>query len=96
MDDYSNAGTKHQYRGMIFVLDGLSGGGKTTLAKMLTQTIKHIGFSVSATTRDMRAGEIDGEDYIFMTKEVFLERKEQGYFLETTEVAGNYYGDSQK
>lgn len=84
--------TKNRFRGMILVLDGLLGGGKTTLARLLTQTEKHIKFSVSATTRPMRDGEIDGLNYHFMTKEEFLEKKEQGFFLETTEVVGEYYG----
>lgn len=83
---------KNKFRGMILVLDGLLGGGKTTLARLLTQTEKHINFSVSATTRLKRDGEIDGQNYHFMTKEEFLEKKEQGFFIETTEVVGNYYG----
>lgn len=81
-----------QYRGMIFVLDGLLGGGKTTLGRLLTQTEKHINFSVSATTRDKRPNEIDGVDYHFMSKEKFLEKDKEGFFLEKTERVGNYYG----
>lgn len=96
MEDFTNAGNKSKYRGMIFVLEGLSGGGKTTLGRLLTQTEKHINFSVSATTRGMRDGDVDGVDYIFMSKEEFLEKKEQGYFLETTDRFGNYYGTPQQ
>jgi len=84
--------SKNKFRGMILVLDGLLGGGKTTLARLLTQTEKHIKFSVSATTRPKREGEVDGLNYHFMTKEEFLKKKEEGFFLETTEVVGQYYG----
>ncbi|HAG52265.1 MAG TPA: guanylate kinase [Alphaproteobacteria bacterium] len=84
--------SKNKFRGMILVLDGLLGGGKTTLARLLTQTEKHIKFSVSATTRPQREGEVDGLNYHFMTKEEFLKKKEEGFFLETTEVVGQYYG----
>lgn len=83
---------KNDFRGMILVLDGLMGGGKTTMARLLTQTEKHIKFSVSATTRTKRENEVDGLNYHFMSKEEFLEKKQQGFFLETTERAGNLYG----
>ena len=92
MEDYSDVGNKSKYRGMIFILDGLSGGGKTTLARMMTQTEKHIECSVSATTRNMRPGETDGIDYHFITKEEFLKKEQEGYFLEITDRFGNFYG----
>ncbi|MCP4354896.1 MAG: guanylate kinase [Proteobacteria bacterium] len=92
MEDYSTAGIKNKYRGMIFILDGLSGGGKTTLARMITQTEKHIEVSVSATTRDIRPGETNGIDYHFITKEEFLQKNKEGFFLETTDRFGNLYG----
>ena len=91
-DNINDVFSKNRFRGMILVLDGLLGGGKTTLARLLTQTEKHIKFSVSATTRPMREGEVDGLNYHFMTKEEFLKKKEEGFFLETTEVVGEYYG----
>lgn len=92
LDQIQDHFSKNRFRGMILVLDGLLGGGKTTLARLLTQTEKHINFSVSATTRPKREGEVDGLNYHFMTKEEFLKKKEEGYFLETTERLGNYYG----
>jgi guanylate kinase len=92
LDQIQDHFSKNRFRGMILVLDGLLGGGKTTLARLLTQTEKHINFSVSATTRPQREGEVDGLNYHFMTKEEFLQKKEEGYFLETTERLGNYYG----
>jgi guanylate kinase len=85
-----------EHRGMIFVLDGLLGGGKTTLGRLLTQTEKYIQFSVSATTRPIRPNEIDGVDYHFMTKEEFLEKEKQGYFLETSKTADNFYGTPKR
>lgn len=84
--------TKNRFRGMILVLDGLLGGGKTTLARLLTQTEKHIKFSVSVTTRPMREGEVDGLNYHFMTKEEFLQKEKEGFFLETTKVLDDFYG----
>jgi|TARA_Y100001960_G_scaffold67037_1_gene70762 guanylate kinase len=92
LDNINDVFTQNKFRGMVLVLDGLLGGGKTTLARLLTQTEKHINFSISATTRPKREGEIDGLNYHFMTKEEFLQKKEEGYFLETTERLGNYYG----
>ena len=92
IDNIQDHFSKNRFRGMILVLDGLLGGGKTTLARLLTQTEKHINFSVSATTRPQREGEVDGLNYHFMTKEEFLKKKSEGYFLETTERLGNYYG----
>ncbi|PPR08883.1 MAG: Guanylate kinase [Proteobacteria bacterium] len=92
LDNINDVFTQNKFRGMVLVLDGLLGGGKTTLARLLTQTEKHINFSISATTRPKREGEVDGLNYHFMTKEEFLQKKEEGYFLETTERLGNYYG----
>ena len=86
----------NDFRGMILVLDGLMGGGKTTMARLLTQTEKHINFSVSATTREKRENEVNGLNYHFMSKEEFKEKEESGFFLETTNRAGNLYGTPKK
>ena len=79
-------------RGMLFVLSSPSGAGKTTLSKSLLASDDGIALSVSATTRPPRPGEVDGQDYHFLTTETFREQREKGDFLESAEVFGNYYG----
>lgn len=79
-------------RGMLFVLSSPSGAGKTTLSKSLLASDDGIALSVSATTRPPRPGEVDGQDYHFLTTETFREQREQGEFLESAEVFGNHYG----
>jgi len=73
------------------VISGPSGSGKSTICKRLLQD-KRVVFSVSATTRAKRPGEVDGRDYHFLTKEEFKRRVERGEFLEHAEVYGNMYG----
>ncbi|MFK7907906.1 MAG: guanylate kinase [Chitinophagales bacterium] len=80
-------------KGKLIVFTAPSGAGKTTLVKHLLKTIDNLAFSVSATTRACREGEVDGEDYYFLTKEVFDEKLKCGEFLEYQEVYdGNFYG----
>src|SRR5690606_17584084 len=74
------------------ILSAPSGGGKTTIARELLQRRGDLGYSVSATTRPRREGEVDGRDYHFLTRTAFLERVEQGDFAEWAEVHGNLYG----
>jgi guanylate kinase len=78
-------------RGILFVVSAPSGAGKTTLCNALRQT-KDFVYSVSCTTRAKRPGEIDGEDYYFLSKEEFARRVEAGEFLEHATVHGNSYG----
>jgi guanylate kinase len=78
-------------RGILFVVSAPSGAGKSTLLKALKPGAD-FGYSVSCTTRPPRAGEIDGEDYHFLTREEFSRRQAAGEFLELAEVHGNYYG----
>ena len=68
-----------------------SGAGKTTLVESIRRT-PNLFYSVSCTTRAPRTGEIDGEDYQFLSDTVFRERIEQGEFLEHAQVHGDYYG----
>ena len=77
--------------GILFVVSAPSGAGKSTLCDALRQTPDFV-YSVSCTTRPPRAGEIDGEDYHFLSKPDFLARVEDGAFLEYAEVHGKYYG----
>jgi guanylate kinase len=76
----------------FLVLSAPSGGGKTTIAKMLLQGREDLGYSVSATTRPMRPGERDGLDYHFLSQDEFLRRRDQGEFLEWATYGGEYYG----
>lgn len=79
-------------RGALFVITGASGTGKTTLVKEALATIPDLTFSVSATTRASRVGEVDGRDYHFVTQERFSEMVSQAAFLEWAPVYGNHYG----
>ena len=78
--------------GKLIVISGPSGVGKTTLVKQLFQHCdKPLVASVSATTRAPRANETDGVDYYFLSPSEFLQRREQGQFLECFEVFGRGY-----
>ena len=79
-------------KGKLIVLSAPSGTGKTTITKELLKKNPNWKFSVSATTRPPREGEIDGEDYIFMSKEKFEHYVKFGDFLEWEFVHGNRYG----
>lgn len=81
--------------GILFVISAPSGAGKTTLCDALRQTPDFV-YSVSCTTRAPRAGEIDGEDYHFISQEEFSKRVEAGEFLEYATVHGRYYGTLRK
>jgi guanylate kinase len=74
------------------VLSAPSGGGKTTIAKLLLERRSDVGYSVSCTTRPPRNGERDGQDYHFLTRSVFEGRRDNGDFAEHAEVHGNLYG----
>ncbi|MBP1888570.1 guanylate kinase [Clostridium moniliforme] len=79
-------------KGVLLVISGPSGAGKGTICKALLEKHKDIYLSVSATTREPRVGEVEGVNYFFTTKEQFLQKVEEGDFLEHAEVYGNYYG----
>jgi guanylate kinase len=74
------------------ILSAPSGGGKTTIAKALLANRKDIGYSVSCTTRQPRAGEVEGKDYYFVSRTEFISKRERGDFAESAEVHGNLYG----
>lgn len=78
--------------GMLVVVSSPSGGGKGTLVKRVRETVPDVGYSVSWTTRTPRAGETDGRDYHFTTRELFAQMQARGDFLESAEVHGNLYG----
>ncbi len=83
-------------KGAILVLSGPSGAGKSTIIQAASEEIGEYYFSISTTTRSPRAGEEDGKDYFFVTKESFEEDIKAGNFLEYAQVHGNYYGTSLK
>ena len=74
------------------ILSAPSGSGKTTIAKTLLARRKDIGYSVSCTTRNIRAGETSGTDYFFLSRSEFIAKREEGEFAESAEVHGNLYG----
>src|SRR5213082_3270798 len=77
--------------GILFVLSAPSGSGKTTLCDALRQTPDFV-YSVSCTTRGPRAGEIEGDDYHFLSEPDFRARVKAGEFLEHAKVHEHYYG----
>ncbi|WP_120077784.1 guanylate kinase [Aurantiacibacter odishensis] len=79
-------------RGLMFILSSPSGAGKTTIARKLLAEVDGIGMSVSVTTRPMRPGEIEGQDYHFVDQATFDAMVENGEFLEWAKVFGNCYG----
>ena len=79
-------------RGLLIVISGPSGAGKGTICKALLEKRDDLFISVSATTRSPRAGEVDGVNYHFLTKEDFIARVEKNDFLEYANVHGNMYG----
>jgi len=74
------------------ILSAPSGGGKTSIARRLLERRTDVGYSVSCTTRSPRAGEVDGRDYRFLTREAFAAARDGGGFAEWAEVHGNFYG----
>ena len=79
-------------RGLMLVLSSPSGAGKTTLARRLIESDRHITLSVSATTRPMRSGEVHGQDYFFLSQADFEKWVNDNRFLEYATVFGNRYG----
>jgi guanylate kinase len=80
----------------LVVISGPSGAGKSTVVReLLANCPLPLVLSVSATTRQPRKGETEGEDYYFLTPQQFVARREAGDFLECKEYAGNWYGTLQ-
>ena len=79
-------------KGMLIVMSGCSGVGKSTVLSRVMNRRSDLRFSVSATTRAPRPDEIDGESYYFVSKETFLDMIEKGEFLEYDAHMDNFYG----
>ncbi len=82
-------------RGLLIILSSPSGAGKSTLAKQLMAWDDTLSFSVSATTRAPRAGEVDGTDYHFLDDAAFRGLVADGKMLEHAHVFGNFYGSPE-
>ena len=76
----------------LIILTGPSGVGKGTVVKAILGKDKNIWLSISATTREPREGEKEGENYYFLNQKKFKEMIEKNLFLEWAQFAGNYYG----
>jgi guanylate kinase len=82
-------------RGLLFILSAPAGTGKTTLIQLLTNEFPHVTASISYTTRQPRAGEVNAVHYYFVSTEEFLERRKNEEFLEHVQLYGHYYGTSK-
>ncbi len=78
--------------GNLFIISGPSGAGKGTLVKELLSRVPDVWFSVSATTRDMRPGEVEGVNYFFLSQEKFQQLIDTDGLLEYSEHFSNFYG----
>lgn len=79
-------------RGLLIILSSPSGAGKSTLTRRMRRWDESLQFSVSATTRAPREGEVEGRDYHFLTEDQFRHDVGQGDMLEHAHVFGNFYG----
>lgn len=85
-----------EQKGILIVMSGPSGAGKSTVAFKAMEGRDDMCFSVSATTREARPGELDGREYFFVTREKFDEMIENDEFLENAEYVSNCYGTPRK
>lgn len=79
-------------KGFLVVLSGPSGTGKGTLMGLVKKKLEGVRFSVSATTRNPRKGEIEGKDYFYKSKDEFMKMIENDEFIEWVNYCNNYYG----
>ena len=83
-------------RGRLVVVSGPSGAGTSTLIRTSREAVPELAYSVSATTRKSREGEVDGRDYVFLSREEFERWIDEGRFLEWAEYSGNLYGTPEQ
>lgn len=74
------------------IISSPSGGGKTTMSRLLLERRSDVGYSVSCTTRAPRGNEVNARDYFFVSRPEFTAKRERGEFAESAEVHGNWYG----
>ena len=79
-------------RGLLIVVSGASGTGKGTVCKKILTDLPEVAYSISATTRTPRPGEVDGREYYFLSVDDFKAWIADEKFLEYAEVYGNFYG----
>lgn len=84
------------HKGQLYIIAAPSGAGKTSLVSALLESLPDIQVSISDTTRPKRPGEEDGMNYFFVDEATFMEKQQQGEFLENAKVFDNYYGTSKK
>ena len=87
---------KNRENGRLIVVSSPSGAGKGTIIKRLLELRPNLCYSISATTRSPRKGEINGESYYFISRELFLEMIEKDEFFEYAQYVGEYYGTPKK
>ena len=94
MADPTNTAHRRR-RGLLIVLSSPSGAGKSTISRMLLESDPHITLSISATTRPMRPGEVEGVDYHFVDEAEFQRMVREGEFAEWAPVFDHHYGSPQ-
>lgn len=82
--------------GTLYIISAPSGAGKTSLVKQLAATLDNLTVSISHTTRQARPGEVDGQDYYFVSSGQFADMLNKRAFLEHAQVFDNFYGTAQK
>jgi guanylate kinase len=95
MADLTSIPINRRRRGLLIVLSSPSGAGKSTISRMLLEADPHITMSVSATTRPMRPGEVEGRDYHFVDEAEFQRMIQAGDFAEWAPVFDYHYGSPQ-
>lgn len=83
-------------RGRLIVVSGPSGAGKSSLIREALEAVPDVAYSVSATTRPARPGEVEGQHYVFLSREEFERWIGEGRFLEWAEYSGNLYGTHEQ
>ncbi len=81
-----------EHKSKVIVISSVSGGGKTSLIHLLVRNHPELAVAVTATSRQPRKGEINGDHYFFLSSEEFSRKIQQNEFLESAQVHGNYYG----